>query len=206
MKQIYIIRHGETELNRKGVVQGSGVDTQLNELGWQQAQAFYQRYGQLPFEVVLTSSLQRTHQTVRGFIERGVAWEQWPEINEISWGIHEGQTNTPEREAEYAALVTQWNTGNYAAKITGGESAEELATRMQHFVEALKKRPERHILICSHGRSMRCLLCLLKEIPLHRMNHFNHANTALYKVQFDGQKFHFQVENDLSHLEIMPIL
>ena len=32
---MYIIRHGETEYNRMGIVQGSGVDTDINELGQQ---------------------------------------------------------------------------------------------------------------------------------------------------------------------------
>ena len=33
VKDIYLIRHGETEYNRKRVVQGSGIDADLNELG-----------------------------------------------------------------------------------------------------------------------------------------------------------------------------
>ena len=41
MKEIYIIRHGETELNRLGIVQGRGVDSDLNDTGRAQAEAFY---------------------------------------------------------------------------------------------------------------------------------------------------------------------
>ena len=44
MKQLYIIRHGETELNRLGIVQGRGVDASLNETGITQAEAFFQKY------------------------------------------------------------------------------------------------------------------------------------------------------------------
>jgi probable phosphoglycerate mutase len=40
IKDIYLIRHGETDYNRMGVVQGSGIDADLNELGQRQAQAF----------------------------------------------------------------------------------------------------------------------------------------------------------------------
>ena len=40
LKDIYLIRHGETDYNRMGVVQGSGIDADLNELGNRQAQAF----------------------------------------------------------------------------------------------------------------------------------------------------------------------
>jgi bisphosphoglycerate-dependent phosphoglycerate mutase len=40
IKDIYLIRHGETDYNRLGVVQGSGIDADLNDLGRRQAQAF----------------------------------------------------------------------------------------------------------------------------------------------------------------------
>jgi probable phosphoglycerate mutase len=42
-KTIYLIRHGETDYNRRGVVQGSGVDSDLNEMGQAQATAFFRR-------------------------------------------------------------------------------------------------------------------------------------------------------------------
>lgn len=204
MKNIFIIRHGETELNRKGIVQGSGVDTHLNELGQKQAQSFFARYHAEPFEVVLTSALRRTHQTVQGFIEMGIPWEQWAEINEISWGIHEGKVNTPQMHQEYTTMTNAWQKGDYTAKINGGESAQELANRIQLFVEHLKGRAEKNILVCSHGRAMRCLMCLLREMPLYKMDHFKHANTGLYKVLFDGNVFHFELNNNLSHLELIP--
>ena len=39
-KKIYIVRHGQTEFNKQSIVQGSGVDTELNEKGkWQARQA-----------------------------------------------------------------------------------------------------------------------------------------------------------------------
>ncbi|EJF08716.1 histidine phosphatase family protein, partial [Pontibacter sp. BAB1700] len=33
IKKIYLIRHGQTDFNLQGIVQGSGVDASLNELG-----------------------------------------------------------------------------------------------------------------------------------------------------------------------------
>lgn len=43
-KYIYILRHGETDYNRRGIVQGSGVDAELNEYGRLQAEAFFRYY------------------------------------------------------------------------------------------------------------------------------------------------------------------
>lgn len=39
-KKIYIIRHGQTDFNLKGIVQGSGVDSSLNDFGVAQSRAF----------------------------------------------------------------------------------------------------------------------------------------------------------------------
>ena len=83
-KEVFIIRHGQTDLNKDHIVQGSGVDSSLNAYGRKQAAAFYKLYKNQAFEVVLTSALKRTHETVAPFLERGLPWEQHPSINEIS--------------------------------------------------------------------------------------------------------------------------
>ena len=50
-----------------GIVQGRGMDTELNEKGRAQAEAFYQAYKDVPFDKIYTSTLKRTHQTVQNF-------------------------------------------------------------------------------------------------------------------------------------------
>jgi phosphoserine phosphatase len=197
---IYIIRHGETDFNVRGVVQGRGVDTSLNERGNNQALAFFERYQSLPFEAVLTSTLQRTHQTVQKFIDLGIPWEQHADIDEMSWGTHEGQESNPVLRAEYEEMLRQWSEGNYDYSIGGGESLNELAERSRNFVRHLRTRSESLILVCSHGRAMRSLMAALKEVPLKDMERFHHSNTGLYRVQFDGRTFELDLVNDLSHL------
>jgi phosphoserine phosphatase len=199
-KTIYILRHGQTDFNLQGIVQGGGVDTSLNETGRQQAKAFHAAYGHLPFETVLTSRLKRTHQTVAPFLESGLPWEQFADLNEMGWGDHEGKASTPSSHAEYHAVVTAWDAGNYHAAMPNGESAAELATRLQRFVTTLRDRPEELLLVCSHGRAMRGLMCILGDLPLSRMNSFSHANTGLWVAEQKPQGFRLTLENDTSHL------
>ncbi|MCO6489312.1 MAG: histidine phosphatase family protein [Phaeodactylibacter sp.] len=200
-KEIYIIRHGETDYNRQGIVQGQGVDTSLNALGRRQARAFYDRYKDAGFEAVLTSRLRRTHETVQAFIGQGLPWEQFADINEIGWGDHEGRKSTPAMMQQYREITDEWKKGNFHASLEGAESAAGLAERISRFVEHLRGRPESTLLVCSHGRAMRCLMCLLQQQPLQNMDNFEHANTGLYQVQYQGDIFRFVLENDLSHLE-----
>src|SRR5258708_29183342 len=88
-KKIYLVRHGQTDFNLRGIVQGSGVDSSLNDTGRAQALAFYQAYGDVPFDKVYTSRLRRTVETVRSFIDHGVLHEALGGLNEISWGTKE---------------------------------------------------------------------------------------------------------------------
>ncbi len=202
-KEIYIIRHGQTDYNAKHIIQGSGVDSDLNEIGRSQGLAFYKKYKHVPFEVVLTSNLKRTHQTVQPFIELGLPWEKHHHINEMNWGIHEGKKGTPAMREEYIRMVNAWQSGNYDYKITKAESARELADRLNIFVNHLKVRKEETMLVCSHGRSMRCMMALLNEKELYEMEQYNHSNTGLYKAIYDGSGFHFDLMDDVSHLELI---
>ncbi len=200
-KIIYILRHGQTEYNKRKMVQGSGVDSDLNETGQQQANAFFEKYKSLPFELLYTSGLKRTQQTLKPFIDLGIPWLKRPTINEISWGRHEGLASTPEMIEQYRYVIQQWTMGNFQAAVDGGESAQQMARRLQRFVDELKQREEKKILVCAHGRAMRCLMCLLKEAPLNHMENFRHSNTGLYRVRFTGDTFLFELENDISHLD-----
>lgn len=202
-KTIYIVRHGETDLNRQRIIQGSGVDASINDYGRQQAQAFFDFYKEVGFEVVLTSNLRRTHETMAPFIQTGLPWEKYPEINEIGWGIHEGKKGTPELAQKYKQIIGEWQAGNYHAKLQEGESAQEMKNRLSQFVEHLKTRPEQTLLVCSHGRAMRCLMCILKSQHLREMENYHHANTGLYKVIYHKGIFEFELTNDTSHLEVI---
>ncbi len=202
MKELYIIRHGETELNRLGIVQGRGVDASLNETGIAQAEAFFQKYNQVKFDKVYTSSLVRTHQTVKGFLDLGLPWEQLDGLDELAWGEWEGKVNTPESRLAFRAIVKEWQLGNYNAKFVGGESPNEVGVRLAKAMEHIKNQTtEECVLICMHGRALRLLLCLLLNKPYTDMESFAHANTTLYSLKFDGHTFELIDANNTSHLE-----
>lgn len=197
---LYILRHGQTELNRLGIVQGSGVDADLNNTGYQQARAFFERHQHVDFELVVTSRLRRTHQTVQHFLERNIPWIQTEDINEISWGIHEGQPQSHEQNIRYHAMIAAWQAGNLDAAIDEGESARQLLERIERFVNWLHTRNERRILVATHGRALRCLITCLKGLPPTAMEDMEHSNTGLYLVHRRDGNWHFELENDTSHL------
>jgi len=104
-KTIYLIRHGETEFNRRGVVQGSGIDSDLNELGFLQARAFFDTYQDIEFDKIYTSKLRRTVQSVQEFINVGIPYEQFEGLNEISWGEKEGKIPNYLEDENYLEII-----------------------------------------------------------------------------------------------------
>jgi len=199
-KTIYIIRHGQTDFNVKQVVQGRGVNSDLNETGRRQAQAFFDKYHPVDFDVVYTSKLKRTHQTVAHFISKNIPHEVRENIDEIDWGIFEGVEHDKSLQKEYYDIIESWAKGNLTIKIEGGESAQDLADRLIPFVEEIKQSEHQSVLVCTHGRTLRVLMCLLLEKPVSAMDEFDHQNTGLYVLRFDGNKFSLDLENDISHL------
>lgn len=201
-KIIYIIRHGETELNKLGIVQGRGVNSDLNETGRSQGEAFYQYYKNTAFDKIYTSTLKRTHQTVQKFIDAGLPWEEHSGLDELDWGEWEGKANTEESRAAFRDIVDQWQQGNYTAHFTGGESPQDVFNRLTKVFEIIKSRSnEKTILVCMHGRAMRILLCLLTNKPLKEMADFPHQNTALYKISMTNNQYKIIDFNNTEHLK-----
>lgn len=199
-KEIYIIRHGQTDYNLKGIVQGRGVNSSLNETGLIQAQKFYDYYSNHHFEMVFTSTLQRTHQTVQPFLENGLYHSVAVELDEIDWGIYEGMVPSPEMLENYTGIISCWRNGDLDIKIHGGESAQDLLDRQKPFFEKIKNLEAKKVLICSHGRAIRSLLCGFLDVPLKDMDNFEHSNTCLYKLNYDGTNFELEIANDIRHL------
>lgn len=203
-KKVYLIRHGQTDFNLKNIVQGSGVDTDLNDLGRRQAAAFYDAYKMIPFDKVYTSALKRSQQSVQLFIDQGIPDDALVGLNEISWGTKEGHRVTPEEDAYYHHMLGQWRLGNTALRIQGGESPEDVVKRMKPAVDyIMAKEDEKTILICMHGRAIRILLCHLFHYPLRSMDMFEHQNLCLYLLNFTGTMFTLEKYNDANHLRFI---
>ena len=192
-KEIYLIRHGETEFNRTGIVQGSGVDSMLNANGKRQAHLFYQKYRNTPFEKVYTSTLQRTIQSVKNFIDDGVPHEALTGLNELSWGITEGVPFSIESNQLYFDIIDSWKNGNITRAMDGGE------------IKKILEGKEKLILVCMHGRAMKIMLAWLSGDPISNMDLFEHDNLSLYILHYHKGKFEIHVTNDRSHLSDIKI-
>lgn len=200
-KSIYLIRHGETDFNLKGIVQGSGVDTSLNDTGRSQAQAFFEQYKHISFKKIYTSALKRTQESVQNFINLGIPYEQYSGFNEISWGDKDGKIVNSADHSYYSEMLESWKRGEVDKSIDGGESPLDVQARQMPVMDIVLSREEEDtILICMHGRAMRILLSTLLHSDLKFMDQYEHHNLCLYNILYADGKFSLAKFNETSHL------
>jgi broad specificity phosphatase PhoE len=199
-KTIHLIRHGQTDFNKENIIQGSGIDSDLNATGRLQAQMFYKLYKDIPYQHIYTSKLKRTIQSVEPFIQKGIPYTALSELNEINWGIMEGRKGSNESNAIYLDMVSKWSTGSLDIAVEGGETPNDMFRRQTEGLKKIMQAGEEQILICMHGRAIRSFLCLLTGTPLKDMEKWQHHNLCLYELEFNGTCFDVIRENDLIHL------
>ena len=204
-KTIYLIRHGQTDFNKLGIVQGCGVDSSLNETGQEQAELFYSAYGDVPFEFIFVSSLKRTHQTIQPFVSaKGYSPTIIQGLDEINWGTMEGVAPSEESTRQFQEIVAAWRAGELERAVDGGEAPIAMYRRQQNALRQIEQtETEQPMLICMHGRAMRSFLCLLTNHPLQNMDDFKHDNVCLYVLEKTAMEEYYtiKIRNSKTHLK-----
>lgn len=202
-KNLYIIRHGQTEFNKNGMVQGSGVDSSLNLLGKAQAQAFFESFKNKPFDKIYVSKLKRTYESIHRFVEeKNIPFQSLAGLNEISWGEREGRILTADDDIAYTGMLNEWRKGNVKHVISKGESPYQVMLRQKKALEyIMSNTQEKNVLVAMHGRAIRILMSWLINDDMSTMDTFKHENLCLYKVAFENGQFMLKHSNYTRHLD-----
>jgi broad specificity phosphatase PhoE len=155
---IYFIRHGETDWNRLGLIQG-WTDTPLNDKGHVQARAVAQALIAVPafrpdFNFVV-SPLLRARQTM-GYMAEALALEPQqiaiePAVQELGFGVWEGR---PFWELKASPVYPAHPEDRYFWRPECGESYEDGNLRIKAWLDML----ERPTVVVAHGAIGRCLI------------------------------------------------
>ncbi len=197
---LYLARHGETDYNRAPTMQPRRNDARLNRVGRAQASALANRLSETPLDAIYTSSLIRARETALAVaaFHPEASFEEMDDLQEMSWGIHDGTAPGADIEEAYA----RWRTGDYDHAVEEGESILDVQVRALRAIERIVQREEGNaVLVVTHGRFLRVLLAsILEEYGLGRMEDIAHANTGLYHLEFDGRRFEALRLNCTIHL------
>jgi probable phosphoglycerate mutase len=159
----YFVRHGETDWNAEGRLQGQR-DIPLNDVGRVQAEevgTILGRIAKRPEDLAYVSSpLSRTRETMELMRRRlglhQTAYRQDDRLKELSFGAWEGLT-WPEVEVKNPKLAAARIADKWNVAPPEGESYEMLARRISPFVETM----ERPCVVVSHGGVGRALMARL---------------------------------------------
>ncbi|MED3791656.1 histidine phosphatase family protein [Niallia alba] len=187
MTKICLIRHGETDWNAMGKIQGK-TDIPLNENGKRQAQQCRDYLKDSNWDIIVTSPLKRAKQTA--FIINEALQLQVVEMAEFmerSFGDAEGKT----RE-ERAILYPDQQYPNQ-------ESREELVNRIMNGLEKiLVQFPDQKVLLVAHGAVIHTLLTVVSENQLSIEKYL--SNACISNIHFKEKKWVVEDYNLVDHL------
>ena len=180
---LFLFRHGETDWNRQGRLQGH-TDTPLNATGLVQAEALTERLRPHRLDAVVSSDLARAWTT--GWIVAeglGVPLISEPGLREANIGEAEG-LYWPEVKSRFGETLTErWFTDDDAA-FPGGETGLETRSRgLAALRRFITEQPYRRVGVSTHGAMVRQLMkhALPSGSPPARTR-----NTVLYILQYEA--------------------
>ena len=201
MKQLFIIRHGETDNNKAHIIQGRSLDASINDLGRLQAQAVCEALEPYDIHKIVASGLRRTHETVQPLADqRKLEIHKYPELDEIDFGVLEGKVFTEIKE-QVMDVHEKWKSGNVDFAPENGESPRQTYARANGKVEeVLNSSSEESIVFMIHGRLTRILLSEWLGYGLKNMHEIEHQNGAINHLTWHDGKFKAVELNKTDHL------
>ena len=184
--RLIIVRHGETDFNKNGIMHGQ-VNTQLNKKGFEQVAKLAERLKSEKIDIIFTSDLDRAQQTAMGIAQYHkapiIATEQ---LRERSHGIFDGKP-----ALNYLNFIKKYGLNRVTFKPDGGESYPMVKVRAQKFLGSIMGKYEnKTVLISSHGAFNRQLLGILLEIPIEQAVDLAQGNACLNIVDVDEKGKH----------------
>ncbi|MDT8999626.1 histidine phosphatase family protein [Paucibacter sp. APW11] len=152
--QVLAVRHGETDWNLAGRIQGHS-DIGLNERGLWQAQRLADALADEVLAAIYCSDLSRAVQTAQPLAQRlGLPLRCDKGLRERSFGAFEG-LHWAEIAAQWPEQSERWHRRDPLFAADGGESLQELHARVLSTAELLaKNHPGQQILLLAHGGVM----------------------------------------------------
>lgn len=198
-----IVRHGQTAWNKEERFRGR-ADLPLDETGLCQVDAAARRIAaQYQPAAILASPLQRTMQTASPIADAcGLAAQADDRLLDLDYGTFSG-LRPSEAEALYPQLYRTWIEAPHLVRFPQGESLDDVRARLEELTDqALRRYPDRQIILVSHLVVCRILLCSLLGLPSSYFWRFQVDPASLSVVAIEGERARLVTANDTCHLSV----
>jgi broad specificity phosphatase PhoE len=200
--RFFFVRHGQTDYNAQGWVQGH-IDIPLNELGRWQAEQVGERLKSYEIGGIISSDLARASETARAIAAHHSAQTLLTTelLREINYGAFEGM-QFPEIESTYPEEYLQWREGEIDYTPPGAESIYEQRARARKALMWVQDHcPDCDVAVVAHGGILRSLIANLLDLGIEQQNRLHFDNTSLSVVTKTPRGMALMLLNDSSHLK-----
>lgn len=199
--EVYFIRHGQSEANLKGIIQGH-ADFPLSSLGKKQAVMVADYLSSVHIDALYSSDLSRAYDTALAIADgRTVKVSPWEMVREVALGPFEG-ISREQLIAQYPQFKTE---SLLTSGMPGTEPFESITARCRTTIDfLLKHHHSDRVAVVSHGGFISILLMylMLKDQWFKAERPFIIGNTGMTLVEIDAtgkSKVHYV--NKQTHLE-----
>ena len=203
MKNILLIRHGQSEWNKLNLFTGF-KNIELSEQGIDEANKAGQNFKNLniKFDIVFTSELKRAQETAKIILKNLDQWDYLYEegkiitdinLNERDYGDLTGLNKKETADKFGEEQVHKWRRG-YSDQPPNGESLEDVVRRVKIYFEesikpAIQRADNNNILIAAHGNSLRALLIVMNIYDSSNINSVELSTGVPIHVILENNKF-----------------
>lgn len=198
--QFILVRHGETDWNRLGRIQG-WLDSPLNARGIAQAESVAARLQREPFDRLVCSDLGRARSTAEIIAARtGRRAQADARLRERHYGIFQGMTRDEARAAHPEAYA-EYDAEDVEHAMPGGESMRACFERNLACLEELAScHAGEHIVVVAHGGVLDGLHRHALGLPHVGARAFAIVNASLNWFSCDGAAWRLDRWGDAEHL------
>ncbi|MEF9955114.1 MAG: histidine phosphatase family protein [Clostridium sp.] len=148
--KLYLIRHGQTQWNIEGKIQGK-TDIPLNQVGIDQAKLLSEAMEEHSVSAIFSSPLKRAYETACIVASsKNLPVIPVRELEEVDFGLWEGMTWNLINE-KYPADFAAWDKNPTTSTPTGGETRESCRTRCEQAMNSILSTAGGDIAIVAHG-------------------------------------------------------
>lgn len=185
MKELYFVRHGQTEWNAIRRMQGQW-NSDLSELGQQQARVNGEFLSSCDIEAMYASPLDRTRQTA-AIINELVPVEPVFDERIMEWDCGEWSGYLyAEVQAQWAEEWEKLQADKFYYRGPNAENYPDMIERSKPFLDELLEAPHSRIAIVSHGMIGRVMVAQLLDFMPDQYLEFHQGNDTIFRVTVDG--------------------
>lgn len=203
MIEIILVRHGETEWNRREIFRGR-ADIELSETGARQAELLAKYLSQAGIAAIYSSPLKRALKTAEAIASyHGLEVKTTSRLIDFDYGKWQGLPHQEVKE-RYRKLYAEWLKNPHRVKIPGGERLDDVTRRALGVVDRVRRQHEGTVVLVSHRVVNKVLICALLGLDNAHFWNIKQDVGAITIFVCEDDRFILTRHNDTSFLKAIP--